>query len=90
MGHPAIHNSMIRFAHGEKEMGVHDHVWGGNDDVIGAAAGADGRVAFIPKVNDISVAEEAVAVGASAGSIGRFGLAVEIAGHGTRIPPKRE
>jgi hypothetical protein len=73
---------MIRLAHGEQQMGIHDHLGSGDHNVIGAAAGADGRVAFIPKVNDIGVAEQAVAVGASAGSIGRFGLAVEIAGHG--------
>jgi hypothetical protein len=75
-------SSMIRLAHGEEEVGVDDHLRSGDDDVVGAAARADRSVAFVPEVGDVGVGEEPVAVGATAGRIGSFGLAVEIAWHG--------
>jgi 2-methylisocitrate lyase-like PEP mutase family enzyme len=64
-------------------VGVNDHRRRGDDDIVGATAGADGSVTVIPEIFNVGEAEQAVAVGAAAGSIGSIGLAVlKVAGHG--------
>ena len=71
----ALAASVIGLAHGEESMRVDDHVRGGDDDILCAAAWADGSFALVPEVFYLGVGEKPVAVGAATGSVGSFSVA---------------